>query len=141
MIGLPLLSGFVGEFLILSNTFTDLSKGWAIAAAVGVILGAAYMLSLVQRFFYGPESKLTLSQPPHDLRFSQIAVLAPLAVLMLVLGIAPELWLPMIEKGVTPVQWKQTSSYPQLRLQPVPTDVHYHMLPVQPISTPGEAQR
>ena len=58
MIGLPMLNGFVGEFLILSSTFTGVSHGWAIAAAVGAILGAAYMLWLVQRLFYGPESEL-----------------------------------------------------------------------------------
>ena len=53
MIGLPMLNGFVGEFLILSTTFTSVSMGWAIAATVGVILGAAYMLWLVQRLFLG----------------------------------------------------------------------------------------
>src|SRR5208337_1052544 len=42
MIGLPMLSNFVGEFLILSGTFTGVSRGWAIAASLGVILGAAY---------------------------------------------------------------------------------------------------
>ena len=63
MIGLPMLSGFVGEFLILSSTFAGVSRGWAIAAALGVILGAAYMLWLVQRLFYGPESDLATSKP------------------------------------------------------------------------------
>ncbi len=48
MIGLPMMGGFVGEFLILLGTFTGVSKGWAIAATVGVILSAAYMLWLVQ---------------------------------------------------------------------------------------------
>jgi NADH-quinone oxidoreductase subunit M len=56
MIGLPMLNGFVGEFLILSSTFIGVSRGWTVAAALGVILGAAYMLWLVQRIFYGPES-------------------------------------------------------------------------------------
>jgi NADH-quinone oxidoreductase subunit M len=100
MIGLPMLGGFVGEFLILSSTFTGLSKGWAIAASLGVVLGAAYMLWLVQRLFYGPESALATSKPPEDLRFGQLAVLCPLAVLMLVMGLAPSLWLPSIEKGM-----------------------------------------
>ena len=68
MIGLPMLNGFVGEFLILSSTFTGVSRGWAIAATLGVILGAAYMLWLVQRLFYGPESELAASTPPTDLR-------------------------------------------------------------------------
>ncbi len=56
MIGLPMLSGFIGEFTILSTTFAQVSRSWAVAAAFSVILGAVYMLSLVQRLFYGPES-------------------------------------------------------------------------------------
>jgi NADH-quinone oxidoreductase subunit M len=102
MIGLPILGGFVGEFLILLGTFTGVSKGWAIAATLGVILGAAYMLWLVQRIFFGPESRLVASKPPEDLRLGQIAVLAPLAVLMVVMGVAPMGWLPVIEMGVHP---------------------------------------
>jgi NADH-quinone oxidoreductase subunit M len=99
MIGLPLLNNFIGEFLVLSNTFMGVSKGWAVAAAIGVILGAAYMLSLVQRIFYGTESALITSKPSNDLQFREIAVLWPLAVLMLVMGVAPSLWLPTIEQG------------------------------------------
>jgi len=102
MIGLPILSGFVGEFLILSSTFIGVSKGWAIAATLGVILGAAYMLWLVQRIFYGPQSDLTKSRPADDLHFGELAILWPLAVLMLVMGVAPSIWLQAIEKGVHP---------------------------------------
>jgi len=97
-----MLGGFVGEFLILLGTFTGVSKGWAIAATLGVILGAAYMLSLVQRLFFGPESTLAASKPPDDLREGQLAVQWPLAALMLVMGVAPMLWLPTIEKGAHP---------------------------------------
>src|SRR5580692_11731875 len=88
MIGLPMLSGFIGEFIILSSTFAGVSRPWAIAATVAVILGAAYMLSLVQRIFYGPESALTTSKPATDLRFGELAILTPLVILMLVLGLA-----------------------------------------------------
>jgi NADH-quinone oxidoreductase subunit M len=102
MIGLPMLGGFVGEFLILLGTFTGVSKGWAIAATLGVILGAAYMLWLVQRLFFGPESALATSKPPEDLRVGHLAVLWPLAALMLVMGVAPMLWLQTIETGVHP---------------------------------------
>src|ERR1700679_476187 len=45
MIGLPILSSFVGEFLILSTTFSGVNRSWAVAASLGVILSAAYMLS------------------------------------------------------------------------------------------------
>jgi NADH-quinone oxidoreductase subunit M len=114
MIALPMLGGFVGEFLILVGTFTGVSKGWAIAATLGVILGAAYMLWLVQRLFFGPESALASSKPPDDLRVGQLAVLWPLAALMLVMGVAPMLWLPTIATGAHPppvhVQTITTSS-------------------------------
>jgi NADH-quinone oxidoreductase subunit M len=85
------------------------SKGWAIAAALGVILSAAYMLSLVQRIFYGTESALVTSKPSDDLHFRELIVLWPLAVLMLVMGVAPSLWLRAIEQGVRP--------HPQLKVQ------------------------
>jgi NADH-quinone oxidoreductase subunit M len=104
MIGLPLLSGFVGEFLVLSSTFGGVSRTGATLATLGVILGAAYMLWLVQRLFYGSLSDLTSERPALDLGLGQLLVLCPLAVLMLVLGLAPNLWLPSIQFGVHPPQ-------------------------------------
>jgi NADH-quinone oxidoreductase subunit M len=102
MIGLPLLSGFVGEFVILSTTFTQVSRSWAIVAALGTILSAAYMLWLVQRLFYGPESTLATSKPARDLRLSELAALTPLVVLMLVMGVAPTFWFRTIQTGAQP---------------------------------------
>jgi NADH-quinone oxidoreductase subunit M len=126
MIGLPMLGGFVGEFIILSSTFTSVSRGWAVAAALGVILSAAYMLSLVQRLFYGPESKLASSKPADDVHFGELAVLAPLALLMLVMGLAPSLWTNSIQTGVHPPPLNGTATMPASVLQ---------------IPTRGEAQR
>jgi NADH-quinone oxidoreductase subunit M len=126
MIGLPVLSGFVGEFLILSSTFIGVSRGWAIAASLGVILGAAYMLSLVQRLFYGPESALAAAKPAKDARFGELAILAPLAVLTLAMGVAPSFWLATIQTGVHPPQVKESVLLPPF---------------VVPISIPGEGQR
>jgi len=102
MIGLPMLSGFVGEFIILSSTFTQVSRSWAVIAALGVILSAAYMLWLVQRLFYGPESTLTGSKRAADLHLGELTVLTPLVVLMLVMGLAPSLWLNSIQSGIHP---------------------------------------
>src|ERR1039458_5060121 len=122
MIGLPMLNSFVGEFLILSSTFMGVSKGWAIAASVGMILGAAYMLWLVQRLFYGPESQLTTSKPAGDLHFRELAVLWPLAMLMLVMGVAPSFWLSTIQNEVQPkqiihIQFQRRPIIPQSLLQ------------------------
>ena len=50
--GLPLLNGFVGEFTILQGTFME-NWMWAAWAVPGVILGAAYLLWLYQRVFFG----------------------------------------------------------------------------------------
>jgi NADH-quinone oxidoreductase subunit M len=97
MIGLPILNSFVGEFLILSSTFTAVSRGWAVAASLGVILGAAYMLSLVQRLFYGPQSDMIAVRPANDLHFRELAVLCPIVALTLVMGVAPSIWLPAIK--------------------------------------------
>lgn len=102
MAGLPLLNGFIGEFLILSGTFTGVSKGWAIVATLTIILGAAYVLWLVQRLFYGPESAIAATTPVLDLRMNEWVALAPLAVLMLAMGVAPNLWLRAIETPQLP---------------------------------------
>ena len=130
MIGLPMLGSFVGEFLILLGTFTGVSKGWAIAAALGTILGAAYMLWLIQRLFFGPENALASSKPPHDLRLGQLAVLWPLAALMLVMGLAPMLWLSTIEMGAHPPQLRTPDTIPLV----MPQSAMSH-------SSQGEGQR
>jgi NADH-quinone oxidoreductase subunit M len=102
MIGLPMLSGFVGEFVILSSTFAFVGRTAAVLAALAVILGAVYMLSLVQRLFYGPESALSGSKPSVDLRFGELAILTPLVVLMLIMGLSPSFWFNSIQSGVHP---------------------------------------
>jgi len=120
MIGLPMLGGFVGEFLVLLGTFTGVSKGWAVAATLGAILGAAYMLWLVQQLFFGPENRLTGLKPAQDLGLGQMAILWPLAALMLVMGIAPMFWLPAIEQGVHFVDKQPQVLRPPLRVAQVP---------------------
>ncbi len=104
-IGLPGLNGFVGEFLVLlgtatSNTTNDLRAagplgyGYAIPAAIGIILGAVYMLWMCQRVLFGP-----LKEPPNtpdtstglsaDLTGREIFILVPVAVLCLAIGVYP----------------------------------------------------
>ena len=142
MIGLPMLGGFIGEFLILLGTFTGVSKGWAIAGTFGVILGAAYMLWLVQRLFYGPESRLAGSKPAQDLRLGELAVMWPLAALMLAMGVAPMVWLPTIEQGVQFVE-KQPQILrlaPHVAQGPVPMTVPPSALPSGEIND-AEGQR
>lgn len=130
MIGLPLLNGFIGEFLILSSTFAGVSHGWAIIATLGVILSAAYMLWMVQRMFYGKESRMTAAEPARDLRLGEQLILWPLAVLMLVMGVSPNLWLRTIETAPKPLHFQQA-----LVSDPIGQP---HVIPV---TTTGEVQR
>jgi NADH-quinone oxidoreductase subunit M len=97
LVGLPLFNGFVGEFLVLSSTLTGVSVGWAATATVGVILSAAYLLTLVQKVFYGPQSEMVSKTPVLDLNGLEQLNLWPLAILMFVMGVTPNLWLAGIQ--------------------------------------------
>lgn len=90
-IGLPGTNGFVGEFLILSGTFLSRVKGsvpLAAVASTGVILGAVYMLVLVEKVFFG---KITNAENAHlrDLSVREGFVLAPMIALIVVMGLMP----------------------------------------------------
>ncbi len=95
--GLPMLNGFIGEFLVLSSTFTGVSMGWAATATAGVILSAAYLLTLTQKLFYGPAPEATATKPSLLLDLREKLILYSLATIMLVMGIFPNLWLTGIE--------------------------------------------
>ncbi|MGB8535000.1 MAG: NADH-quinone oxidoreductase subunit M [Acidobacteriaceae bacterium] len=96
LIGLPLLNGFVGEFLILSGSFPG-HVAWVSAATAGVILSAAYMLWMVQRVFYGTESGMVTDVSAPDMNFREHAAVWPIAVLMLLMGVASPIWMRAID--------------------------------------------
>ena len=101
-IGLPGLNGFVGEFLILLGTWTA-QRGWAVAAATGVILSAVYMLSLVQRVFWNPlEHEENRNLP--DIRVNELIAAAVLVVLMIWIGVRPGPVLERIRPSVETLQ-------------------------------------
>jgi NADH-quinone oxidoreductase subunit M len=95
--GLPGLNGFVGEALVLFGAF-DLQGSpvsgrlLAVVAATGIVLGAWYLLTMLQRAFFG-----RLKEPPHeghgpvpDLSLREVAALVPIAVLCVVIGVFPQ---------------------------------------------------
>lgn len=97
-IGLPGLNGFVSEFTVLFAAFNSpvLGPWFGILGALGILLGAIYMLYMTGKILFGP-----LNQPENtpdlsaglskDLNGREIAILAPLAVLVVALGVAPRL--------------------------------------------------
>ena len=100
-IGLPGTSGFVGEFLALLGTF-ETRPILAIVATSGVIFAAYYMLPMVQRVFFN-ELDSDENRNVKDLSGREIAVLSPLLVLMLVLGVHPTPVLERMEPSVRAV--------------------------------------
>ena len=86
-VGLPGTSGFVGEFLTMLGAFVH--NSWiAIFAATGVILSAAYALFLYRRIIFGELVKPAL-QTIEDLTAREIAILAPLVIITIALGVYP----------------------------------------------------
>lgn len=148
-IGLPGTNGFVSEFLTILGAFTSNTLGIAYGsfAALGIILGAVYMLHMAARVIWGP-----LKTPGHDdnhgashghaahgashdtgglptdLNGREIAILVPLALLVLILGVYPNIILKTIEQPATAV----TQAAPQLEAAPVRRVVKAPARPARP---------
>lgn len=104
-LGLPGLCGFIGEIMVLLGTFQAARSGGilisggyatsttiyvlAVIACFGVILTAAYMLWSIQRLFFGPEKPEYKAFP--DVGAREIAVLTPLTIMAILLGVVPSL--------------------------------------------------
>jgi NADH-quinone oxidoreductase subunit M len=83
--GLPMLNGFVGEFLILAGTFQK-HAAWASWAALGVIFSAVYLLWSYQRVFFGGVTQDKNGALP-DLDMRERGILLAMAALILWMGI------------------------------------------------------
>jgi len=106
-VGLPLLNGFVGEFLVLSGAF-QANAIYGILAASGVIWGACYLLWMYQKVFYGPMVHNENRALP-DIGLREQISLLPLAVLALIMGLASPYWMKSIDVAVKDLG-KQASS-------------------------------
>ena len=95
-IGVPGLNGFVGEFMILIGTFLT-HRWWAVVAASGVILAALYLLWAYQRTFHGePDAGDSME----DLNFREKLAIAPLLILIVLMGVYPKPFLDRIDPSV-----------------------------------------
>jgi NADH-quinone oxidoreductase subunit M len=105
-IGLPFLNGFIGEVLVLMGMFAYQGpqvNGPLLASvgAIGIVLGAWYLLSMLRSAFFGPAK-----EPAHedhavgDLNFRELAALAPIAVLCVALGVYPQPFLRVAGRDV-----------------------------------------
>ena len=97
-IGLPGLNGFVGEFLILLGAFRW-DPRFVVAAGLGVILSAVYMLWMVQRVYYGPISRQE-NAGLQDLQPREWVAVVPICAVAIVMGVFPTLFLKPMEPAV-----------------------------------------
>jgi NADH-quinone oxidoreductase subunit M len=107
-IGLPLLNGFVGEFLILLGAFQ--ARAWmAIVAATGVIWAAVYMLWMFQRMMFGPLDKEE-NKNLKDLSVREIAILVPIILAMFWIGIYSNSFLRRMDVAVSQAVQQKTAA-------------------------------
>jgi NADH-quinone oxidoreductase subunit M len=107
-VGLPLMNGFVGEFLVLSGAFQDKAI-YGILGASGVIWGACYLLWMYQKVFYGRithEKNKTLP----DLDGREQISLWPVAVMALVMGVVSPYWMKTIDPAVAGIHGPEKSA-------------------------------
>jgi NADH-quinone oxidoreductase subunit M len=130
-IGVPGLNGFAGEFLILLGSFqrafadssplmTAQLTTIAVLAVSGVVLGAWYMLWLVQRVFFGPlkEPHQHGAHEVHDLTLREILALTPLAVFVVWIGIRPADFLSRMEPTLEIARRPAATALEKLNDQP-----------------------
>lgn len=98
--GMPPLNGFVGEITILQGAYL-MSFNWAFWAAVGIALGAAYLLWLFQRTMLGEVSEKNLKL--RDLSWREIVVFAPLLVWAFWIGLNPQPYFRVLDRSVAQV--------------------------------------
>jgi NADH-quinone oxidoreductase subunit M len=129
-IGLPGTNGFVGEFLVLLGMFQRAWGDWppidpwqlrviSVLAVGGVVLGAWYMLWMIQRVFFGPLKEPSTGSPHvvHDLSWREVAALTPLAALVVWIGVQPAFFIermtPTLDRVTVAAQEALNSEYGQ----------------------------
>jgi NADH-quinone oxidoreductase subunit M len=97
-LGLPGLSGFVGEFLIFKGTF-GLAAWAAVLATPGLLITAVFLLKMFQQIFYGPLPETHAGWS--DLNLRERFTVLPALLLILILGVYPQLLMGLINPTVT----------------------------------------
>jgi NADH-quinone oxidoreductase subunit M len=116
-IGLPTLSNYVGEFLVLQGS-AQANFRWTIFASIGVILSACYMLWLYQRLFYG-ETPDEVRHHVFDLTPREWIGIVPLIAMMVWMGMYSQSFLPAVRKTTARIL-DQTQVGIQIRVQAPP---------------------
>jgi NADH-quinone oxidoreductase subunit M len=98
--GMPPLNGFIGEITILQGVY-QMSFWWAFWGAIGILLGAAYLIWLFQRTMLGDLAERNAKLP--DLNWREITVFAPLLAWAVWIGIYPRPFFEIMERPVAQI--------------------------------------
>ncbi len=103
-LGLPGLNGFVGEVLSIIGMF-KVQPAYAVFGAIGIVLGAWYLLNVLRTVFFGPvKEPHGLHGPVPDLKPREWAALAPIAVMCIWIGVYPETFIRPMEPDVRAIE-------------------------------------
>jgi NADH-quinone oxidoreductase subunit M len=112
-VGLPFLNGFVGEFLTMVGMWTSTvlpirnGANWnyiaTMLAGTGVIFAAVYLLWMIQRVFFGKVTNAK-NKVLNDLSWREIGLIAPLVVLMVVMGVYPRPFLDRSRESIVAIE-------------------------------------
>jgi len=138
--GLPLLNGFIGEFTILQGVYPE-NRGWAAWAVIGIVLGAAYLLWLYQRVFFGPVTN-PKNEKLADLTPREVAYFTPLLILAFWIGLYPKPFFQILEQPCNQIVQTVRPDYP-LKSAPVEAAMPHQVVQLrQPAATaPAEEKR
>ncbi len=96
-LGLPGMSGFVGEFMVIAGTLPVFSA-YAIIAAFAVVLTVGYLLWMLRRVAFGPLNEERADMA--DMTLSEGLSMAPLCALIVVVGVYPQLLVGVMSRSV-----------------------------------------
>lgn len=112
-VGLPGLNGFIGEALSLFGVYeAQVERGqfpiFAVLGAIGMFLGAWYLLTMLKRVFFGPLKEPSVPHDDHDpitdMNGRELLTIVPIAVLCVVVGLYPQFMLDTMKPDVDVVQ-------------------------------------
>ena len=118
--GMPPLNGFIGELAILQGAFKE-NFWWALACAIGIALGAAYLLWLFQRTALGELAERNASLP--DLTWREWAVLGPMLFFVFAIGLWPKPYFEILDRPVAKIVERVRPGYYEANKIPNPLTV------------------
>jgi len=141
-IAVPGTNGFIGEFLVLLGTFkSGMSLWFGALASLGVILGAAYMLWMVQRVFFG---ELTHRENGHshlvDLNLREILTALPFIAMVAVMGLMPQPFLDRLAPSTERYVARASLGAPDSRVTDADVRMRVMPLPAATANSPSVVQ-